>query len=540
MKDPAQIAIRIRSTREALAEYYDKVHRLRRLTAGDPDALVESGSQQDPANDKRRETMSRYGNILVTEFEEGRSNRLLQTVRTLAKQVAHRFPEIEFEDLEAEEAAVNTEYLKRILAPHPIGCGAVQQFERALLDYMTGGMGFIWSGLRKGRPILRAVDTLDMAWDLAAPTIAESRWMSCTVPGALGAWIEQFGADPFAKYISGNKDSAVDTPVDLEFYYSVEGDGGMFRVLFKTGDEDVDKDAVWTGKNPGFFEDQGERTPFLPFDTMFFMELPSVGQPVGIVEQMLPSEVALWRVEKTIRDAADLPSWWECEDGDYDDAELARIKGAEGPGTVAVRKGGKKGLELKSGAVVMDALLAWRSYHAQELVAHGGANPYASGAPVEGTDYAAEVNAIQGQSGLMAGAITKDSSGLWVRVLRKQLALGQAYDESKYTLMINDAPSTFGPDFPIAPYLRPMSEIVITEDSTQFQPREMKIQAAIRDLDVALKSAAVAPGAPLEAFKGFLKAKGEKNIDKWLQAPAGAMPMMPGGTNPAPTVEAVA
>lgn len=540
MKDPAAISERIGKTREGLQEYFHKLYRLRRLVAGDVDALEDAGSQQDPTNDLRREQMSRYGNILNKDFEEGRSNKLLQTIRTLALQVSHKFPEVEFEDLEPEEAAVNVGYLKRVLSAQPVGCGAVQQMQRVLLDYLTGGLGFAWVGIKKGRPIIRAVDTLDMAWDLTAPTIAECRWMSCTVPGSLGDWIDQFGAAPFAKYIGKNRESQADTPIDLEFYYSVEGGEGLYRVLFKTGDEDVDTEAVWTGKNPCFFDIDGEIEPFLPFESMFFMELPSVGQPIGLTEQMLPSQVALWRVEKTIRDLVDLPSFWESEEGAFDDEEYAKFISAEGPGVAIKRKGGKPGMELKSGAVLMQPLLDWRGYHAQEMTAQGGANPYASGAPVEGTTYAAEVNAIQGAAGLMAGAIAKDNDGMWSRVLRKVLAKGAAYDERKIVLHINGVPSEFGPQFPIGPYLKPLAEMVITEDSTQFQPREMRIQAAVRDLDVALKVAAIAPNAPIEAFQDFLKAKGEKNIDKYLKPPA--TPMMPaaGEESAAPQVEVAA
>lgn len=537
MKDPAAISERIGKTREGLQEFYSKIYRLRRLVAGDVDALEDAGSQQDPTNDLRREQMVRFGNILNKDFEEGRSNKLLQTIRTLALQVSHKFPEVEFEDLEPEEAAVNVGYLKRVLATPPIGCGAVQQMQRVLLDYLTGGLGFCWVGIKKGRPIIRAVDTLDMAWDLAAPTIADARWMSCTVPGALGDWIDQFGAAPFAKYIGANKESRVDTPVDLEFYYSVEKDG-LFRVLFKTGDEDVDTEAVWSGTNPCFFDMDGEREAFLPFESMFFMELPSVGQPIGLTEQMLPSQVALWRVEKTIRDLVDLPSFWESEEGAFDDEEYAKFISAEGPGVSIKKKPGKPGMELKSGAVLMQPLVEWQRDHSQELTSQGGANPYASGAPVEGTTYAAEVNAIQGAAGLMAGAIAKDNDSMWSRVLRKVLAKGAAYDERPITLQINGAPSQFGPDFPIGPYLRPLAEMVITEDSTQFQPREMRIQAAVRDLDVALKVAAIAPSAPLEAFQDFLKAKGEKNIDKYLKPPATAMPV--GQEAAAPQVEVAA
>lgn len=536
MKDAAAIVQRISTTRNALSEFFNKTYKLRRLVAGDVDALDDTGGNSDPANDKKRESISSHPDILVKDVEEGRSNKLLQSIRTLALQTTHKFPEVEFEDLETEEAAVNVGYLKAVLSAPPRGCGAVQQMQRALLDYLTGGLGFVHIGMRRGRPIIRAINTLDMAWDLTAPTLADARWMSCTVPGSLGDWIEMFGSKPFAKYQAKNKDESLDSPLNLEWYYDVEGEG-RYKVLFKTGVESIDEQAVFESKTPCYFEVDGEKIPFLPFETMFFMELPSVGMPIGLAEQMLPSQIALWRVEKTIRELVDLPSFYESEDGAFTDDEIKKFESADGPGVHIKRKANKQGMELKTGAPLTQPLIDWRSYHDRELIAQSGINPFSLGAPVEGTNYAAETRAIEGAAGLMAGAIAKDNADFWVRTLRKVLAKGRLYDERAITITVGDAPSTFGPEFPIGQYLMPFAEMVINEDSTQFQPREQRIQTAIRDLDVALKVAAIFPNAPAEAFDDFLRAKGIKNADAWKKPPE--MTGMPMGET-APQVQATA
>lgn len=519
MKDPLKIIGRVESARDGLVEYRRKVHRLRRLVVGDVTALEDGNSERDLTEEKKRAHDRDFPSIMVKTIEEGRANKLLQAIRTLGMQTVYRFPEIEFEDLEHEESSVNAGYLKAVLSPPPRGCDAVRHMKWCLYDYLTGGLGFNWVTVdERGRPLIRAVDTLDMTWDLAAPTIADSRWMSCTVPGTLGEWELRFGSKPFAKYAAMRKNDDPDSLVDLEFYYDIE-EGGRFVVFFKDGNEELNQKPVFASENPCFFEVDGQRMPFLPFECMMFMELPGAGLPVGIAEQMLPSQIALWRADKTLRDLVDMPSWWDVPEGAYDADEAKKILDCKTGTMVSRKKESQVGAELKSAPPLPQPLVDWRNQHEKELVAQGGVNPYASGAPVEGTNYAAEVNAIQGQAGLVAGTIGKDNADFWVRTLRKVLAKGKAYDSGPVTIEIDSVKSAFGENFPIGPYLTPFAEIVIHEDSMQFIPKEQRIAMAKDRLNVASLVGQFFPNAVKEEYRNYLLATGEKNVDKYLAPP---------------------
>lgn len=509
------VAERILQTRQALTSLHRKQYRLRRLLAGDVDALKDAGGQSDPANEFRRGDRLSYPDILVTDIEEGRSNKLLQYARTLSLQTQYRFPEIEMEDLEPEEAAVNSGYLQFVLSQPPIGCGATVQMRRALMHFLVDGFGVAWIGSNRGRPLVQNLDPFDFTYDLTAHSFSECRWMSASVTASCSYWRDMFGSEfnGLASKLKADDESM--KPVALEFYYSVDDE---WMVLPRTGDMDIDTDAVVQGPNPYYFEILDRRVPFLPFEVLASAEIPSTAAPVSLVEQALPAQIAVWRTDDLLRSYTDLPSFYEWEKGTLDAEEEQKFEDGE-VGAFIRRNAGTTGIELKSAAPLPQSLMAYRQENDGELVAQFGVNPYASGAPVEGTEYAAEVNAIQSSSDLMASSVSKEMADMWVRVSRKVLAAGKLYDELPVKIEYDGVKHEFGPAFPIAPYLDPFAKIVIREDSTVFTNRQQKTSEALMDIDTALKLAQMFPNAPMEAYENYLRVRGEKNVDKYLSAP---------------------
>lgn len=519
-----KIVARLDRSRKSLEPYKDKIHTLRSVVAGDPVSLVSKGNSDDMTDsDVKRAYTSRWPDQFVRDIEEGRANQILRAVRTLGQQVAYQFPEIEADDLPYEEANLHAEYFRQRLGPAPIGCDAVVHMRRALYDYLCGGMGWIWITMVSGKPVIRYIDTLDCSWDQQATTLGEATWWSCTMRSSLSKWQAMFGKNKFDKYLRQKKSEA-DLPVELEYYFDIEGDKGNWKVLFKTGDTDVDMTPVYEGPNPCSWDYGGQTVPFLPSECMFFMELPSVRLPIGLVEQMLPSAIALWETDRAISKIVNNPAFYDAEEDSYDPKQIQAFEDGK-TGGFLFRKVGKMPITQHPAMDVPESLMARRSINAQEIVAQGGADPYASGAPVEGTSYAAEVNAIKAAAGLMAGTIAKENADCWIRVLRKFLAKGASSDEWPLVVRHEDVTLTFDESDPIRQYLRPDARFTIRESSTQFMDQQTKIQLAVADMDAAIKYATTPPSpAKDEAYGNYLRARGEKNVEKYLAPPPAAAP----------------
>jgi hypothetical protein len=530
-----KIVDRLRRAERGLEDYWNKVHRLRTIVGGDPRAIFTKGSSNDPSeSDIKRAFTTERGDIFVKDIEEGRSNEILRTIRTLVQQTAHQFPEIEAEDLEFEESNLHAEYFRQRLGPAPIGCDAVVHMRRAIYDYLIGGFGWIWIGMQAGRPVIRYVDTLDCKWDQQASTVGDGRWWSTTMYGALSMWQGMFGPRKFDKFIKEKKPDA-DTPVELEYYYDIEGSEGMWKVLFKTGNDDVDHTPVYESKNPCFWDYAGQKVPYLPADCMFFMELPSFRLPISLAEQMLPSQMALWESEKTEREIVACSGFYEYEEGSYDGKALQNFENAR-TGSFLERKTGSAPLVQQKPMEIPQALRERIAYHKQNITGQGGADPYASGAPVEGTTYAAEVNAIKASASLMAGTISKETTALWLRLLRKYLAKGAAYDEWPMIVRHEEVDLVFDKSDPIKKYLKPDARFVLREESTHYEDKQTRLLTAKMRLETTLAVNAQTQGAYANAvtedYNNFLQSAGERNLEKYkpvpVMAPAEAGPVATG------------
>lgn len=538
MATPPEAVHRVRETYKVSKPYFRKVNRLRRIVAGDREALEGwSASDDTEAENISHEHVGEFRPILVTDIEEGRSNKLLQAIRTLVLQTTYHFPEVEADDLETEDATLLREYFRQRLGPEPMGCGAITEMRRALYDYLIGGFGWVWVGIQNGKPIIRYVDTLDTLWDQAAPTLSDARWWSCTQRAPLKWWMDTFGKQKFTKFLALEKSKHVreETPIDLQFYYDIEGTAGTFMVLHKSGEDDVDDDPIIKGSNPCIWTYGREKVPFLPSEPMFFMELPNTRHPIGIAEQMLPSQVAIWRADEAIQQIIACPAFYEVVEGSLDEAELQKFEDAE-VGSVIRRKGDGAPIQQHQALEVPHALLNYRAFHEGEMQSQSGANPFASGEPLEGTNFAAEVHAIQGASGLMSGTIAKDNAEFWIRTLRKFLAKGAVYDNKYFTARFEDVTLEFDEANPINIYLQPHANLTIRENSMQFVDPQSKIMLAKADFDMAvaanMATQGMLMGAVLKSYENYLRARGETNVSQFLQPtmpPAAAPPAESGG-----------
>lgn len=531
---PERIRARI-GTGRLLTPWKSKVHDLRMIVAGDFSRVdPESPPQVDPAEDSpRKGSLTWAYDALVRDYEEGTSNKMLQAIRTLVMQSSYRFPTVEFEGVEPIEADIMASYVRRRLGPRPAGCDVMHHMRLALLDYIIGGIGWIWCGVDEGRPRNEAQDTLDVVWDQTARLITDIQWQAVRVREPLWRWVEMYGEKPFQSELQGIKPNSVemDRIIELWFYYDVYGSAGNHAV-FRATDDGATGDPIDQSDNPHSMDIDGVDRPFLPLEPMYHMLLPSVRQPVSIAEMMLPNQLATRLAEREIRETVKRGrQFYDIEEGAYDEETLEQFRRGE-LGSLITRKKGFAPISAQAGMEISSSFMEYWRINDQELVAHSGANPYATGDKVTGIQFASEVNAIQSSAGLTVSTITGDHGAHYERMIFKTLANAKKYDVAPLELTYDDLTLEFGPGRPIGEYLREDAVVKISEEMLHYESREKKMQRAQGVLNNALTVAAVVgPQTVKLAYEEFLRAAGIRNVSQHLRPPE--MPAMgPPGQDP--------
>jgi len=535
------------STQRYFDKFRRKAHDLRKIVAGDRSPIDATATPQNDTDAEdaapKAYSASDLYDIFCQDLDEGMDNKILQAVKILVMQVGFRFPDIEFGDeLTAAEAGFNSEYLKDRLGPQPIGCAGADHGRLTLTDYVTTGIGWLGTFLRDGVPIVSHCDTLDMTWDLQAQLITDIRWQSCKVRNPVYKWLELFkGKEAIFREVLGptfDKDPNLDKSVTLEFYFDRLGADGTAAPFIVHDSGYVYNKPIEVTDNPYFYQVAGRKIPALPVVPMYYLQLMSVRQPIGIVEMMLANQMAIYESDTTIRDTVKRGKrFWDVEEGSYSDEELQKFERGE-TGAIMRRKKGFQPAKASEALEVTKSDLVWRELNERGLTAAGGTNPYSMGNRVDGVEFSSEVAAIEGHAGLVAGAVTTDYTSLWARVSQQLLAIAVEYDEAPISFYYDNARLEFDQSDPIKNYLRPDVTPTVREDATQFIPRQTQVAMAQRDLDVALQMAPLFPNAPKVAFEDYLRAGGKRNIAKYLEQPMA--PAMPAGDPAAGAADAEA
>lgn len=516
----SQIADRVSQTTK-YQRLRSKLHRLRRLTCGDVTALDSGGggaAAETELSTLYRGSDNEFFDVMVSDVEEGRSNKLLQAVRTLALQTSMTFPDVNFEDLESNLATLNAQYF----ATRGQRCDVQHQAFTCLLDYLITGIGFAFVGVKDEYPCVQRIDPLDVVWDQGASHFDGINWAAWTYRRPLSEWQELFPNNPKFETL-GDDD---DLPVSVACYYDRHGkEGNLAWFLAPTaGVSGVSADdLIERVPNPYRESVGGEMLPCVPLTIMHAFGLPGVKVPTSVVEVMLPAQIALWQSEKRISDIVDKAApYYEMEEDALDEAHLDAWKDGE-PGTILVRKAGKPGLTVGGGIGIDQTLMEFRNANEREITAQSGINPYALGSPIKGVNFASETNAIQGAAGLVAGHIAKDVALFWTKLVKKFLAVGSQYDDQPIRLRFRSANESVELEFdesdPITDYLKPDSQVSVSEDSLLYQPKQQRIASALANLEVAKGLAQIYPAFIQKAAEDYLRAQGIKDVASWFERP---------------------
>ncbi|MEJ5169362.1 MAG: hypothetical protein WHU10_00080 [Fimbriimonadales bacterium] len=514
MTENDPIRRRIARANEDLLPIWRKVYSLRRLVAGDTSVVG------GPAANTETDAAGRSSELLdfyVDAVREGRSNRLLEVVRTLLYQATFQMPTIEFSDVKPELAAINQAAVETLLGEPPRGCAALAHLRRALVDYMIGGIG--WARItfdpRTAIPGVAYADSLDMLWDNRAATPELMRWAACKVRETLGYWRDVFGAK------GPLKDGDPEKIVEVVLYYDTDTKPkGKFAAYLTTGHGAFERLAE--SDNPFYYEGDGVRVPYLPYEPMYYVWLPSVRYPVGIVEMALADQLAVWQSEDILGSVVQrMPPWYAVQEGAMDEESLKSFLEGEVGAIVEYKRNANPPAQM-GGGDVPPTLLQRLQYHEKRMVGQVGVNPYASGSPVSGVQYATEVVAISQNASLNAQTVARSFAVFYSRVVRKFLGALSVYGDFDITLRVNEVPVRFGPHDPLAQYIAPDAHLTVKEDSAVFVSRAEKLQEAGALLQMAMALGQAFPNALPLAFRKYLLAIGETGKE-WME-PAGGQP----------------
>jgi hypothetical protein len=522
----ARVKLRLTES-ESLRRYKRKVYNLRRLVAGDfSQVLGTASAAQQGRGDADEWNLDEFYTFIMTSFEEGYSNRMLQVVKQMLMKVSYAAADVEFEDLSPRLAQLHSQYVKRRWAQEPIGCGARDAMRIAFLDFLTGGFGWSYVCKKTDVPVLTHADTLQMNWDRDATVPSMMRWNSCQYPMTIGEALSLFGSKAIP-------DQTIDTAerlsehITLEYYYDRDsGPRGKMYVV-KANPLQGPGHIVHQQDTPCFFEIAGRTVPYLPYTAMYFMALPSCSEPIGLVEMMFPDQLSLWGIEDYKRTARERGKpFFEAKKGSMDAEEEKKFADGEMGAVVKTETGND--IAPREGLKVPAELYEDQQYHEKQLMAHAGLNPYGLGAPPEGISYSSEVKEISGASDLTSAYIGEDHAIWWAQTARKFIAFGAQNDDVPIVISMDGMPLLFDAYKPIKNYLRPDADVVVSADKMAFRPRMQRIQEAQRDLQVATAYAKQYPNALAAAFEDYWRAVGKKDIASLMAPPDPATAMAMG------------
>lgn len=480
--------------RELLHSYKRKVYNLRRIVAGDTSALDSfTMGSQDPALELWKDTESEYPDLLVTEVEEGFTNHLIKALKVLTQRIAFQAPEAEVDDLDPIQSAYISAYLQDRFKKG----NANRHMEAVLWEALVGGLGWAICGIDHGIPTVRKADMIDCIWDITEIP-EEAAWFAHAVTKSKWRWKEEYDIDV------GKEE---DEPVELWQYFDRIGDQGKWVIT------DGEKDLM----NEVFPLPDWNIVPLSMF------RVPSVRLPIGIVEMALPNYKAAVEGERAWRETIKrMPSWIAAQKGAISPDEMQQFE--DGEIGAVIELDNIQGVVTMPGGNIQPTAMEWINSNIQQIIEQAGVNPYAYGGKVEGIQYAAEVNAIEGNADLTTSWAARAYALAWQRVATVMLKIGAMFDEEEFTTVMNGARLELGPQDPPWQYLDASASVVVRESSVIFKPKQQAIMDSINDLTIAQQMAPFFPNAVKMSYQGYLRAKGEKNPDAWLE-----MPIAPAG-----------
>jgi len=498
---------------------------LRRLVAGDLGEVVgrmNTFAGKDPKIAVNAPSDTR-GDISNDAVYEGMSNHMRSNLAILMRQVAFKSPDIQIENTDAISALVHSLYLQTRMGPRPFGCEGASVMEKTLLETLICGIGWATIAFDKGMPIISHIRLEDISWDRTAQTLDDIRWVSIKRKETLGYWLEMFSSDTskFKKFITDDG-PCFDKNIELEFYYDIEGDSGHSAIYIL--DEDIPATEIEFTDNPFFYDVDGHRFPFLPATAMVYQQTPGVMWPTGLVDDMLPHQLQVWRDERRIHNLVLLgdPKVIMSEGTFTGASQKDFMSPSDIPKVLFVTEGvqPQNAYAVMHGLDIPQSLQYNKDSNSREIGRQAGVTEYSAGGAVPGVRFATEASAINEQGDLNSQSITAMYVKVWKEVLKKYLGACAAYDDAPCRIVYDDVSITFGPNNPVANYIDTGVEIIVQESGVQFKTPSTRMMEAQMLLQASVAVQGIYPGAIGKAFEKILLASGERNPTVWMEQPS--------------------
>lgn len=535
---PKRALDRIKESNKLLKGHRDLVYTLRRIVLGDKSALEGYKKLQDDKEAVQKGwTDEEYSDMLITDINEGESNDILKAIRILVWQTSFYKPRIALPKLDDYLEAFNSEYFNSLMRPYPLGCSGYDKMGISLSDMLisaTGCVEFIWSA---GRPAISWIDCLRVTWDPSVKVLSDASWVAVRDTDTVAAFCEQYGFKKIAEAINLNLDgdpeavmAALDAPMSVVRYYDVEGGVGHYYAFVEAsknwGDEDSGyvEDPIVDKENPCYIEASGSIKPFLPVEVESLFHIPGSRMPLAHANHMIAAQIAIWESVKTIRDSlTQNRGFTAIGNGALDDDQLDKFMSEVRMGFAFVND--INGIKNVEGLQPPNLTMPYLAQNSQDLIEQSGADTFAMGGGAS-PEYAAEVYAIKGASGLTASIIAKVHANFVSRIAMKLIAMGAIADNGVFDIEIDGDTISFGPANPADQFLKADTDIEVHEDTHMFMPRDQRVAESQEMLATSIKLAGMDPmtfGSMMyQAAVRYLRAHGITNLKPWLGTGMGA------------------
>lgn len=490
---------RISLAERALDVHKNKMNRLRQTLFG-----AGVGVSLDPAAQVYGEADA-YGDVFVDRFDDGRSNRILKSLKILIQKITFTAPVVAVHSVDDALALLNSSYLQNVIAR----TNAQKAVELALWDSLVVGRGIVFVGFEEDH-VIEFVDFRDALYTLCQNNDESMYWFARRVKMSAYKAEKLFG-EMIARLLPAN--THADEVICLLDYYDVEENER--RIYFLGGHHSLAPSAdmmVYKGESP-------YTTP--PVCFIDALKPPGVRMPIGVVEMVLPNQVAKWEAERVEKEIIrrTVPFYTARKNALTAD-QRALFEDGEVASIVEVESGDPaSAIHLHSMGNVSPSFMNYSAEQINEILQHSGVEPYSAGGRMEGVAFASEVTAIIANAGLTSAWMSKKQAALWEEILQKALANGARYDVHPFETELDGEKIVFDELNPISDYIATEGKVIVSEDMMSFKPRNEQVMEALQALNVSIGLAQYFPNALLVDFKKYLAARGVKNVNEYLSAP---------------------
>ncbi len=495
-------------------ELEDKWETLRQITNGDlspigmmsDQTMTSRGDEKVPANAIEGAVSREQTN--VRSITLGATNSIQATLKSICQQLSMQAPTFDFKNIQGEVEQFHREYMEMVWSETE-GCDAVSSFEQSIWDMLICGVGFPGVTLSgTGRPVVTRYMPDRVLWD-RVETIQKGRWCAIWETRRAQEWADMFESaaakEALSDFIEKNE------PVELVFYYDVEGEDGTSAV-FMASDNDASEEPIDGPTDSPWYvireitERVSKKELFLPFVPLVYSNPSGAATPVGLVEMALPSQLFLFAAERAKVRHLSMKSHLVVNTTSLGSKSRDELAKGNVPDVWESNGDAATLLSIVAPPPLDPALLDHEEQCRAFLKVVSEDSPYSSGIP-QGVEFAREVDAIQSQGVQGLSSLRIKVARVVEAVATRFLWLASEMDTEPIRLSLGGTILSFDEEDPIAGYLDPHAGPVVSEDSMRYRSPQERLGAELSKANFLAQY-----GLPQVALEVGVQAFGDKKL----------------------------